>query len=206
MCIFVCFVTIYLLYMVSLYKQNNWIAAAVSIVSIFTNLILFIKTMFGDPGISPQIYMHYIKMEFSPKYDIGLEDEEPNDDLENGSSNSVTQRGAKKISAKQPDMMAQYKKEVIDNLNYLPKYWMKDEKTKILFCEKCNCEVTAKMEHCIDCQVCVNKIDHHCIFFSKCIGGGNACSFYASIGLLIFNFALIGVSAMFWADWDEFNF
>ena len=41
--------------------------------------------MFGDPGISPQIYMHYIKMEFSPKYDIGLEDEET-DDLENGSS------------------------------------------------------------------------------------------------------------------------
>ena len=100
MCIFVCFVTVYLLYMVSLYKQNNWIAAAVSIVSIFTNLILFIKTMFGDPGISPQIYMHYIKMEFSPKYDIGLEDEEPNDDLENGSSTSVTQRGAKKISPK----------------------------------------------------------------------------------------------------------
>ena len=109
MCIFVCFVTVYLLYMISLFAGNNWIAGAVSIVSIFTNLILFIKTMFGDPGISPQIYMHYIKMEYDgPKYDIGLEDEEPIDDLE-GSSTSVTQRGGgkvNKIPALKTDMMA----------------------------------------------------------------------------------------------------
>ena len=54
--------------------------------------------MFGDSGVHKNIYMHYIKMEFSPKYDIGLEDYDQEEDLENGSSESVTQRGAKKQS------------------------------------------------------------------------------------------------------------
>ena len=101
--------------------------------------------------------------------------------------------------------MAMYKKDVLENVNYLPKYWQKDDKTKILFCEKCNCEVTSRMEHCLDCQVCITKADHHCIFFGKCIGGGNIYTFYGSILLLIINFGMIGAFAMFFADWNEFS-
>lgn len=77
-----------MLFLIGLFAPYNVIAGTVSYISIFINLLLFFKTMFGDPGISQQIYMHYIKMQFSPKYDIGLEGED--DDLENGGNDSVT--------------------------------------------------------------------------------------------------------------------
>ncbi len=47
------------------------------------------------------------------------------------------------------------------------------------------------MEHCEDCDVCISDYDHHCVFFSKCIGGGNIKAFYGSIGCLILNFVLV---------------
>lgn len=28
-------------------------------------------------------------------------------------------------------------------------------------------------EHCSLCNVCIDSPDHHCVFYSKCIGGGN---------------------------------
>ena len=64
------------------------------------------------------------------------------------------------------------------------------------YCFKCNMEVTNDMDHCDDCDVCVSEYDHHCVFFSKCIGGGNIICFYGSIGMLIFNFVLLGIFVM----------
>ena len=49
------------------------------------------------------------------------------------------------------------------------------------------------MEHCEDCDVCVYDYDHHCVFFSKCIAGGNIYCFYGSIVMLIVNFIALGV-------------
>ena len=45
--------------------------------------------------------------------------------------------------------------------------------------------------HCDDCDVCILGHDHHCIFFSKCIGSGNIYPFWGSMGLLLLNFAMI---------------
>lgn len=61
------------------------------------------------------------------------------------------------------------------------------------YCYKCNTEMTPDMDHCEDCGVCVYDYDHHCVFFSKCIGGGNIKCFYGAIGMLIFNFVLVGI-------------
>mmetsp|Transcript_32427 Transcript_32427/g.49608 ORF Transcript_32427/g.49608 Transcript_32427/m.49608 type:complete len:89 (+) Transcript_32427:579-845(+) len=68
---------------------------------------------------------------------------------------------------------------------------------KRLCCKKCMVYVEEDMEHCDDCQVCVSGMDHHCVFFSKCIGGGNIAYFWASIGLLIVNFILMAVIMTF---------
>lgn len=34
------------------------------------------------------------------------------------------------------------------------------------------------MEHCDDCNVCIEGLDHHCGFFNKCIGGKQKYAFY----------------------------
>jgi len=47
------------------------------------------------------------------------------------------------------------------------------------------------MYHCEDCLVCIEDYDHHCVFFSKCIGGGNLKAFWGSMALLLVNFVLI---------------
>ena len=42
-------------------------------------------------------------------------------------------------------------------------------------------------------------MDHHCVFFSKCIGGGNIYFFWGTIGGVLFNFLnialMIGITA-----------
>ena len=62
--------------------------------------------MFGDPGISPSIYAHYIKIAYGSK----IEDKDVIDE-ESGKNKS-------------PSMMAQYKK-LLENTEYLPLYYKK---------------------------------------------------------------------------------
>lgn len=41
------------------------------------------------------------------------------------------------------------------------------------WCRLCQIETRKDTYHCEDCLVCIDGYDHHCVFFSKCIGGGN---------------------------------
>ena len=58
--------------------------------------------------------------------------------------------------------------------------------------EYCNiCQVyynpEQRVEHCKMCNVCIEGMDHHCVWVGKCVGKKNAFSFYAmlvSIGLV----------------------
>ena len=47
--------------------------------------------------------------------------------------------------------------------------------------------------HCEDCEVCIQDYDHHCVFFSKCIGGGNIYAFWGTMILLIVNFMIFAM-------------
>jgi len=39
-------------------------------------------------------------------------------------------------------------------------------------CQKCDI-YDPDSTHCHDCDVCIEEIDHHCIFFGKCIAENN---------------------------------
>lgn len=43
------------------------------------------------------------------------------------------------------------------------------------------------MYHCIDCQVCVEGYDHHCMMYGKCIAKGNLPYFYVTVVLYTIN-------------------
>ena len=62
-----------------------------------------------------------------------------------------------------------------------------------MYCPRCDIDMTSDMEHCEDCNICVYGFDHHCVFFSKCIGGGNIICFFGAIAMLIINFLLVSI-------------
>lgn len=61
-----------------------------------------------------------------------------------------------------------------------------------LYCEICDIYLNprAKVNHCPDCNVCIEHLDHHCIWMSKCIGKKNMKYFIcfnvcSSIGIVL---------------------
>lgn len=62
--------------------------------------------------------------------------------------------------------------------------------------------MTPDMYHCEDCLVCIEDYDHHCVFFSKCIGGGNLYCFWGSMGMLLVNFVLVATMVAFTAFYE----
>mmetsp|Transcript_30658 Transcript_30658/g.22727 ORF Transcript_30658/g.22727 Transcript_30658/m.22727 type:complete len:80 (+) Transcript_30658:568-807(+) len=58
------------------------------------------------------------------------------------------------------------------------------------FCERCQYQREHYTTvHCDECNVCVEEFDHHCVFFSKCIGGGNIVCFWATLVMVVLCFA-----------------
>ena len=70
---------------------------------------------------------------------------------------------------------------------------VKERTGKTWFCNVCKLDCAKSTEHCDDCQVCINDYDHHCVFFSKCIGGGNIYPFWGSMAGIVVNFGIIVV-------------
>lgn len=110
------------------------------------------------------------------------------------------------MPVKQDDEDSDQEDDEIDNnkpsnyaQDYMPKYRSVGGK-RMLFCDKCNVEVLENMEHCEDCQVCVDGIDHHCVFFSKCIAKNNLCYFWSSLALLLANFFFMALSVIWFSN------
>ena len=49
------------------------------------------------------------------------------------------------------------------------------------YCSFCRGFRTSEMEHCPECEVCIEGLDHHCGFFGKCIGGWQKIAFYTFV-------------------------
>lgn len=65
----------------------------------------------------------------------------------------------------------------------------KSDSENIGYCEICDTYFNPfnKVEHCSMCGICVEKMDHHCVWVGKCVGKKNCFHFYAmlvSIGLV----------------------
>ena len=153
--------------------------------------------VFGDPGIKKETYLHYTKNWFSDGKDLYTQDSSDSEekvenvDEESGiptkaSPNTVQRR---QIHRKETLQKAQKQQR------YRPQYEEREDshgnKIKVLYCIKCNVDMTKDMDHCSTCDVCVYGYDHHCVFFSKCIGGGNMKCFCGSICLVVFNLIMV---------------
>ena len=61
------------------------------------------------------------------------------------------------------------------------------------FCNNCQVyfEINKNVEHCGMCGVCVENMDHHCVWVGKCVAKNNRFSFYAMIVFIGFIYAYI---------------
>ena len=78
-----------------------------------------------------------------------------------------------------------------------PKHDLQSEtgepRNKYRFCGECKMwvNIDKNVNHCFDCNICVEGFDHHCPWTSKCIGKKNLNSFYIFIISILFIFAYI---------------
>ena len=45
-------------------------------------------------------------------------------------------------------------------------------------CAYCCIKQTARTRHCLFCDVCIERFDHHCPWIDNCVGQGNFVMFY----------------------------
>ena len=69
----------------------------------------------------------------------------------------------------------------------------KMDKDNTHFCIRCQVfyNPNNKVEHCDMCGICVDKMDHHCIWVGKCVGKKNCFSFYAMLASIGFVYAYL---------------
>lgn len=63
------------------------------------------------------------------------------------------------------------------------------EKKKIKYCENCHiiCLPQLNIEHCDECNICIENYDHHCFWTGKCIGKNNKFAFLVFVnGTLVY--------------------
>lgn len=60
-------------------------------------------------------------------------------------------------------------------------------------CNICFTPSDIDADHCYDCDVCVEELDHHCVWTGKCVGKGNIIVFYCFVGSVpvFFCFSLV---------------
>ncbi len=61
---------------------------------------------------------------------------------------------------------------------YSDKQSNKNEKIYCYECKYFYPKSNRKMEHCLDCKICVCKLDHHCGVIGKCVGKYNLVIFF----------------------------
>ena len=70
------------------------------------------------------------------------------------------------------------------------------------YCKKCNLEKINRSKHCMICDKCIEKFDHHCIWINNCVGGKNLKYFYYFIFIhwVLTSYAAILASAFFYFE------
>ena len=64
------------------------------------------------------------------------------------------------------------------------------------FCIVCNNDQPIRAKHCLVCEKCVHRYDHHCTWLGNCIGERNHCFYYS---YLSFQFAELFLSILYLA-------
>lgn len=62
---------------------------------------------------------------------------------------------------------------------------------------KCQTFIPRGAYHCDDCGLCIEELDHHCVWVGKCVGRYNLKLFYFFVGSIFINLAIGILSEVF---------
>jgi palmitoyltransferase len=109
----------------------------------------------------------------------------------------ITKKNHTKILSKYTDQTKDSKAYI--NLTAVS-YIDKDE------CSKCKFQKIPRSKHCVICDKCIDKFDHHCIWINQCVGANNYRYFllFITIHCILCAYASIVGLAILW-DFTQRN-
>eukprot|EP00347_Sterkiella_histriomuscorum_P020263 403338472 len=168
---------IYFTFMLNVLKKIDQRAKTVQSVLIALNFLALIIGILQNPGVPQSVF------DFKLKQQVKIQRENSENGVNSDSDfdeESKSVKESKKLVGQK--LKHQQNRPSYYNMNHNPH-----------FCEDCNLQKDLNTYHCEDCDVCIMNMDHHCMFFSKCIGGGNIIAFWASIIGIFVVFSSFGV-------------
>lgn len=87
------------------------------------------------------------------------------------------------------DVRAMYEERMYDKTVYLMN--VKNLFYKMRFCRTCLIYRAPRVSHCSDCNICVERFDHHCPWVGICIGKKN------------YKYCFLGYSGSSFAMWSH---
>ncbi|CDW77513.1 dhhc zinc finger domain containing protein [Stylonychia lemnae] len=165
------FLAVFFIFMSKMIKHKSVYTELILYSLIIINITALFMGILQNPGISQQIFDIKLKQQLGKNTAKGVSDQFDEDS-----------------ESDEDDLESVGQKKKVDPKAHI--YYNNIKSPLYQYCKQCQVQYDRETYHCEDCDVCIKGYDHHCIFFGKCIGEGNLCSFWTTIALVFVSFVV----------------